>query len=49
MSGNDSSEDEDCGIHIYLGESSCKHGTLDKLATTVETAETQVEWLGATA
>ena len=38
----DSGEEEDCGIHAYLGESSCEHGALNKLATTVEIVETLV-------
>ena len=39
----DSSEEEYCGNHAYLSESSCKRRALDKLATTVETAETLVD------
>ena len=42
-SEDDSSEEEDCGLNAYLGEPSCKRGTLDKLITPVETAETQVD------
>ena len=37
LSENDFSEEEDCGLHVYLGEPSSEHGAL---ATTVETVGT---------
>ena len=40
---DDSSEEEDFGIHAYLGEPSCKRGALDKLATTFKVVESWVD------
>ena len=38
-SADDCSEEEDCGIHAYLGEPSCECGALDKLSTTASLLE----------
>ena len=37
------SEEEDCGIHAYLGEPSCECGALGSLATTVKTVTPLVD------
>ena len=47
-SDDDSSEKEDCGIHEYIGEPSCKCGALGKLDTTVKTVGIRVDWHSAT-